>query len=428
LSHRSEREAALQTDASVPQTDDEDSPFNGPQGWLNWLAQRVGQPARTDSQTDGALLVPLWQEYALYSDAAFVDNLDLGPTSVQLAFPADEPQLGHAQLQLVIRVHTHLADPKYDSEAWKVEDVSVYHGGGLDDEFAALLSLALGRRLRSGGSIRHRMSRDDASGRPFMGWHRAPQLAAPTLGRSMLPHVGDTANLGDATELMETYSRASGRDAAVVVRAATQYADALWWSDLDPRIAWIKLVGALEIAAERWSTAQGITGADRFKRYLGPLYGRLKKYGDEVVNVVAAHLGHHAGAQARFIDFTVRHAATPPGIRPQFGAVDWSQLSEALAVIYDWRSHDLHAGVPFPGPMCEPPQSDGAGVFFERFPALAAQQAGGAWPAERLPMYLHLFAFIARQALTSWWAALPDAGLTAKAAEAWGGTSEAGHE
>lgn len=404
-----------QSDEGVSPDPDAGGAFRGPHGWLNWLAQRSGDPARTDSHTDGALLIPLWQEYALYSDADFRDELDLGPASVRHAFPADEQRLGHAQLQLVLRVHTHLADPDYDPEAWRTEDVSVYHGGDLDDEFAALLSLALGRRLRSGGSIRLYISGDDPAGRPFMGWHQQPQLAAPAGGRSVLPGVAATGDLGDARELMETYSRASGPEAAAVVRAATQYADALWWADLDPRISWIKLVGALEISANRWSASQGLSPLERFKRYLGPLYGRMKKHGQEVVQVVAEHLGEHAGAQQRFVEFTVVHGDIPPEIRPEVGVVDWARLRDPLKVIYDWRSRDLHAGVPFPGPMCEPPRSDAEGVLFECFPALGAEQAGGRWPAERLPMYLHTFAFLVRQALTRWWASLPDAGLVSAA-------------
>jgi hypothetical protein len=387
--------------------------LRGPHGWLNWLAQRSGQPARTDSRAGGAQLIRLWQEYALYSDARFIAELELGPASVWLAFPADEPQLGHPQPQLVLRVHSHLADPQHDADAWRREDISVYHGGDLDDEFAALLSLALGRRLRSGGSTRHLLSGGEASGRPFLARHRQPQLAAPVRGASMLPGIAAEADLRDAEKLMETYSRATAADATAVVRAATQYADALWWADLDPRIAWIKLVGAMEIAAEHWSGTLGLDQLERFKRYLGPLYGRLKPSGPDVVSLVAEHLGDHAGSQERFLEFASGHADAPPAVRPEFGVVHWPELKQAMQAIYRWRSRDLHGGIPFPAPMCEPPQIDTNGVPCERFPALAAQQSGGAWPAESMPMYLHTFAYVTRQALTRWWARLPDAKLIA---------------
>ena len=43
----------------------------------------------------------------------------------------------------------------------------------------------------------------------------------------------------------------------------------------------------------------------------------------------------------------------------------------------------------------------------ERFPGGAITTRGGVWTADQLPMYLHTFAFIVRQALISWWQTLP---------------------
>ena len=395
--------------------DDADRGIKGPHGWLNWLAASAGQPARTDSSTEGALLIPLWQEYGLYSDAWFTGDLVLGPADVQLAFPGEQARVGLAQMMLVLRIATHLADPVYDPDAWKTEDVDVYHGGGVDDEFAVLLALALGRRLRSGGVIRNAISKDDPAGRPFYGAHRVPQLAAPARDRSMLPGIADEVALSDAQGLMDTYSRLSGHDAVTVVRAATQYADALWWADLDPRISWIKLVGALEIAAKDESDREGLSSLARFKRHMGLRYKHLKEtFGEAVADAVAEKSDENAGTTSRFVEFTVAHAPQPPDVRPLHGQVDWSDLRRALRHVYDWRSLDLHAGIPFPGPMCEPPQHTGDDVATERFPALAASQGGANWPAERMPMYLHTFAFIARQALTDWWRSLPDAGLLSR--------------
>jgi hypothetical protein len=390
--------------------DDASRALLGPHGWLNWLAQRLGEPARSDPHTSGALLIPLWEEYALYSDAFIQGDLELGPASFWLAFPADGPQLGHAKLALILRIYTHLGDPEPDRDAWRVEDVSGYHGGDIDDEFAALLSLALGRRLRSGGLTRHHFGGSEP-GRPFMGRHREPQLAAPPRGQSTMPGIAKSIDLQTGRALMDHYARLSGADATTVVRAATQYADALWWADLDPRIAWIKLVSALEIGAADWADSRGLTATERFKRDMGPLYGRLKKLGPEVVEAVSSHLGANAGATQRFIDFVVNFAPDPPGIRPEGGQLQWPHLGDALRVIYRFRSTDVHAGIPFPAPMLDPPASDATGVPYERFPALGAKQSGGSWPADSMPMYLHTFAFIARQALTKWWAALPDARL-----------------
>lgn len=85
--------------------------------------------------------------------------------------------------------------------------------------------------------------------------------------------------------------------------------------------------------------------------------------------------------------------------------MDFDDLGPALTTIYAWRSRDLHDGIPFPPPLCEPPIVGSDGIY-ERFPALAVQTDGGTWPADELPMYLHVFAHVTGGALRIWWASL----------------------
>jgi hypothetical protein len=393
--------------------EDPERAVRGPGGWLNWLAMRAGQPKRTESHTDGALLIPLWEEYGLYSDSWLTGDLVLGPARFELSFPGEDSRVGQAQMVIVLHVDNHLGDPVYDAPSPEMEDVGAYHGGGTGDEFASLLSLALGRRLRSGGVIRHRMSGTRPEGRPFYADHRVPGLAAPARGQSILPSIGDSVKIGDAKPLMDRYARVSGGDAVTVVRSANEYADALWWADLDPRIAWIKLVGALEIAAKQWSDAKGLTRLERFKQYMGKTYKKFKDtHGEEIADSVAQLWDENAGATARFVEFTTQHAPNPPAARPSpLAQVDWSNLETTLRVIYGHRSRDLHGGLPFPAPMLEAPWPMTEAVPPERFAAIAAGGQGGSWPAASMPMFLHVFAFVARQALTNWWAALPDGPL-----------------
>jgi hypothetical protein len=141
--------------------------LRGPRGWRNWRTQRDGRPAR------GAL------EYACYTDAPLVGSIehDFGPYRLlnTLATLADQ-QAGRAQLALVLRVDLHLDEtdepelppplqvPDEISESgnrraldelfagWT--DSSTYHAGQLDDELAALVSLALGSGSRAAvGSV-----------------------------------------------------------------------------------------------------------------------------------------------------------------------------------------------------------------------------------------------------------------------------------
>jgi len=164
----------------------------GPFGWENWNAAVNGRQARATSQTASALLVPLWQEFGIYSHASFTGGLELGPIHISPAFPAGATRVGNAQMTLVMRVTNHLDDPDINAAGTWETDTSAYHGGTVDDEFSSLLSLALGRRLRSGGTIRHRMSGHPEAGQTFYGHHQPPQLASPQY-KTILPGIAKAA-------------------------------------------------------------------------------------------------------------------------------------------------------------------------------------------------------------------------------------------
>ena len=116
----------------------------GPFGWRNWSAARSGFDA--DQRV----------EHGLYSDSNFVGTLaDLGPIEVIDAGGRPGPvSVGDAQQVLVLRFIWHLphASPLIEGHRTKVDDS--YFDGGVGDEIAALLSLALGVRCMDGGLIR----------------------------------------------------------------------------------------------------------------------------------------------------------------------------------------------------------------------------------------------------------------------------------
>ena len=378
----------------------------GPHFWLNWQAQRIGQPARTNSRTHDILIQPLWQEYGLYSDARFTGELDFGPYRLLLAFAPRLAELGRAVLTLVLRTHDHLLDPSSEPLDRERQDVEGFAGGDLGDQLSSLLALALARRVRSGGVTR-RAFEDAPEGKPFLGWHHPPVLVAP-VGQAMVPSIADEASLDDARPYLDAYAELDGARAVVVQRAAHQYADALWWADADPRIAWIKLFGALEAAANQW--AAELDPVEQLKRVNGPFYGELKRKAPAAIDIVARRLSRTLGAERKLLDFVVAHAPDPPQPRPQWGQVDWTDLEPVLRVLYDHRSRDLHGGIPFPDPLCEPPELDHNGIAAEAFAALAASSGGGTWPQERLPMYLHSFVSLVGGALRRWWLTLPEQG------------------
>jgi hypothetical protein len=223
----------------------------------------------------------------------------------------------------------------------------------------------------------------------------------------MLPGLEREVRVEHARPFLETYAAVSSDDAVALTRAAGQYADALWWADADPRIAWIKLVGALETAANSFDASTGSNAVDLLKGHRGKLYGRLKRVSPEAIEIVADELAGLLNAQGKMVSFTLKHAPDPPELRPFIARFNFDDLEKALRMICEWRSRDLHDGIPFPGPMCEPPIVDDEGVAHERMAFIAATSHGGTWEAdEQLPMYLHTFAHVVGGALQNWWAGL----------------------
>lgn len=380
----------------------------GPIAWLNWRAQRAGLPPRRESSPTGVgALSPLWLEYALYSDAFIVGEIDVGPFHIQGTWPMQAPAVGQAALAVTLRSTDHLLDPDYTMPRPEKHDDSAYFGGDTGDELAGILALALGQRMRSGGPIRERYSGHDSEGRHRESHHRPPVLVAPHTSAMITP-VDLQARLGDARELLETYGQLPGEAAISLARAASQYADALWFADVDPRISWLKLVGALEAGANRWNRQPSEVDIDRIRRLWPELAEAMSGCPQDAKAQIAKLLSGQIKATAKFVSFLTTFAPDPPVRRPG-GAnrFDWSQLAQAARTIYELRSRDVHEGVPFPEPLCSPPREyvQPDAVEPEKIGGLGSRALGGYWPAERLPMYLHLFAYITRGALLNWWAA-----------------------
>ena len=72
-------------------------------------------------------------------------------------------------------------------------------------------------------------------------------------------------------------------------------------------------------------------------------------------------------------------------------------------MIYGHRSRDLHDGIAFPWPLCEPPHIAENGRAAEWFPAEGISGRGGQWTKQQLPMYLHTFEHVVGGALRRWW-------------------------
>jgi hypothetical protein len=369
----------------------------GPAAWVNWRAQRAGQPSR------GAV------EFAGYTDAQLLElDGDLGPCRLlnTLASAASRPS-GGVPLGLVLRVEFHHIDTIPSGRPPERTDTAAWHGGDLDDELASLVALALGIRLRAGGRIREfRTDNPDMRGRPAGYDHAAPYLPPPRRG-PLLPTITGPARLSDAAARLAGYPLLTAAQANALVKAARAWQEAAWIADSDPRQAWLRLVGAVEAAAQQWA------GADRSPteqlRLVRPsIAKRIERDATpDLLDWLAPKVAWLFGATTKFLDFTLTFLPDPPAIRPSSPAfqVDWARMQDHLNTIYDWRSRDLHEGTPIPAPMCAPPYPF-EGVASERPMGISSWYGSGNWVAADTPMLLHTFAYVVRGALLNWLAHL----------------------
>lgn len=395
-----------------PQSATSESPdlIRGPHGWLNWYAERSGDPRREGSHPDSVVIRPIWEEFALYTDALLGGSwLTVGPYEFIHLRHVERATIGNARKLLLLRAWDHLEDSPPAGE-WKDEtDIEDYFGGDIGDEMAALLGLALNCRIRSGGSVREGLPLQNMPlGLPNEQGHQAPALQPPHR-QALINTLADTRSLDDARELLETYPDIRGEDAVALVRSARQFVDGLWLADADPRLAWIKLIGALEAAAGRRKDTRDPDPIARLKRSNRQLYNVLKDGPEATLKAVAEQTSRLFHAELKVRSFVKAFDPGPPQLRPKGTGwrFDWASLDKAIRVIYNHRSRDLHDGIPFPWPLCEPPHLVPAeDMPSERFPALGVSGRGGKWTAEELPMYLHVFAHIVGGSLRNWWVSI----------------------
>lgn len=372
----------------------------GPAAYENWRAARAGTPSL------GAYEVPL------FTDAHILGMITEGYGPYQLLNTIARPRAGQVSPPaIILRVEAH---PTEDDElsAHDPTDDELYHGGMLSDEIAALISLALGIRLKPGGVTREFQPDGDPRGLPIAYDHeRNPTLLRSARGLVLPRAVGD-----HSLDLVAPLARLplfSPPDAVALIRAARLYQDGLWIVEADPALSWLLLVSAAETVASRWR-AEKEPPVDRLRASrpdLEPLL--VAAGGTELVAQVAAQIAPYMGATKTFIDFALRFLPDPPAARPDpFGQLSWDQdaMKKALNRVYGYRSRALHGGRPFPAPMCQPPKIlGGTNVPVEVPPGITMRTLGGTWRAEDVPLHLHMFEHIVRGALLRWWASLATA-------------------
>lgn len=346
-------------------------------------------------------------EIPLYSDAnlGLFDKLRVGPYQFVRIGSSDNPCERPFRTIIIMRVDVYIKMAHHElfADLEKTND-SAYHGGDLNDEIAALLSLLLGIRLMKGSITREFSGRSDP-GIPNTS-SNIPTLVINTW--QTIPRLQRQEDVYRLPDLFKTYPTLEKTDALMLIKAARQYQQAIWYADADPNQAWLMLVSAVETAANHWRK-KNLAPAEILEDSNKQLYNLLiQEGGQPLAEKVAEQVANVMGASRKFREFVLHFLPGPPERRPsalgQFPFEDKAQLKTALNKIYDYRSHALHGGKPFPVPMCHSPGRYGGDDEIAEIPTgLATGALGSAWKHEDTPMVLHTFEYIVRSSLLQWW-------------------------
>lgn len=298
-------------------------------------------------------------------------------------------------------------------------------GMTVDQEVAALLSLATGTRIRSGGAVR-RTPAEGGEGRPDYLYHRTPTLPDVAWTQEVLPGLAGRPFDRSAVVLLRTLPQLTPESCGTLVKAAAAYADALWIANSDPVQGWLRLVSAVETVAD-FIGLEDDTLEQQFRNAHPKAAEVLDELGHAgLVAQIADLMKDKMGAGAKYRAFLQKNLPPEPQRRPAEAerqvCWDWTVASaqrkagnggmkDALTAIYGHRSSYLHAGKPFPPPLVNGvPETviaadGGESVYAER-PPYNLHHGGGvgaAWRSKDVPMYLHVFEYIVSAALLTWW-------------------------
>lgn len=369
--------------------------MEGPTIYENWKAALEGEPVKSTL------------EYPIFTDAHIVGGVidEYGPYQLINTIGSSQRNARQPRPAIVLRVDIHLNFDPAEIRMDKTDDQR-YHGGYLQDEIAALISLSMGIRLKAGGIIRRFSPGADPKGYPSYWDFRGDPVLPTGVHSTIVPRAIGTHHIQDAKPLLNLPVMRP-EDAIPLIRAARLYQDGLWIAESEPELSWLMFVSAIETAASRWRTVKE-TPLERLRTSRPRLEEILNNYGgDQLVLQVADEIAPYMGSTKKFIDFILQFLPAPPAIRPN----EWAQhpwdakgMKETLRKVYAYRSRALHGGTPFPAPMSMSPDPLGDEGILTEIPAgLASSTKGGVWLAEDTPILLHTFEYIARNALLKWW-------------------------
>lgn len=361
--------------------------------WHNWRAR--------DSGVD--LVERMY--FTVAGDATLVGKLQAGPLLVYRDEGLVDPWSNEWP---IIRTDIHWTPPDLVvSGDLAATDFTAYHGGDVADEVTALLSLALRVRCKPGGRWwTHGIGSGGLDDPPFSMDHPQPTSPLHPRGREVLPGLTGRRDVSGAASLIAAFPTLTEKKSIAVMKAARQYQLGMWVANEDPNLAWIRLVGALEVAANEVRTPRQ-PYVERARDLLPDFAKTLEGLNEEIAESIAKSIAPLIGSTRKFLRFLELYCPPPPSLRPsKDDQVDWRTLDEAYKLIYQYRSSALHGGRPFPQPMCEAPRQFDDGVPIERPSGLTSGAYNASWSKADYPILLATFEYITQGALVAWWSQL----------------------
>jgi len=371
----------------------------GPPSYENWTVSQSGK------QADDAYECPLFTDADINGEALE----GYGPYQFLNAGHIYGPS-GGIRSAIFLRVEWYRQlSTMHDFSPMDKTDLGYYHGGDANDEIAALMSLALGARIKAGG-----ITREFKRGRDPRGWpcswdfHYDPVFTKSTSGE-VVPSATGKRSLDDLQPL-QLLPRMTPSAAIALIRSARLYQEALWIAEAEPSLSWLLLVSSIEVAAVCWRSSEE-SSVERLITARPQLVELLRSTQiPNLVEQVAAEIAPSLGATKKFIDFLITFLPSAPISRPPIKEqISWEErnLKDIFSKIYGHRSHALHGGTPFPQPMCQTAfKREDWDAPYEKPYGLASSFLGGTWLVEDTPLLLHTFEYIARGALLKWWHSL----------------------
>lgn len=362
-----------------------------PASWANWR-----KFAETGEPNAGS-------ESYLYSDSAVIGtDSDFGPFRLMNTFAGDVKEMSLARPVIGLRIRNAINPSPNKLDA--------HYGAKQRDEIAALSSLLLGIRLQSGGDTRWFPWLEDPLGTPRAEAEVERPFLLPGAWTPIIPSLQrdmDNAASLDGLELLGSYPLLDEDTATALVRAARLYQEAIWVAERDAWLTWLLLVSAVETAADEFALDESIPAAELFQSLAPDLFKACQRHGDECVADVAKVQLPKLGATRKFLSFLLSFMPGPPLKRAPEYQQEWTQdaLRKSLRIVYDMRSKHLHGGKAIPTLVCMAP-GPRHGLPRERVQHVQAESKAQPFAKlidESLPMYLHVFEHIVRNAILAWW-------------------------